>query len=397
MTLMSIIESIHSKKKKLDTFILRQHKELLNVDNDKKEFKKEQMYRKKRTNAKYTQDIFEMHSRILKMFDDEYKNIENLNNEIEKLEWIYEHSTNEKEKQSAKETMQRIQKDKYLLESGVREAHYLFRAEPLLKRYETILNKPIRVSFTGNDRNDTYKEKHNIIMEYINIAKHYINIKPIHYLEENFTCDNCKIDLQTADELLFVCPSCGYAVKNLASIASYQDNNRINNAQRYYYEKRTHFSDSIKKYQGKQNTTIQEKVYDDLRRKIHNHGIPIKKLTKDHIYEFLKSTGHNEHYEDINLIYYVLTDNKPPDISHLETKLFELFDEIDPIYERIKPADRVNFLNGQYVLFKFLQKLRYPCKEDDFYILKTRDKMLEHDEIWKRICEEKKWTFKATV
>jgi hypothetical protein len=190
---------------------------------------------------------------------------------------------------------------------------------------------------------------------------------------------------------------CGFAVKHFASVASYQENNRINVAQRYVYDKRAHFGDSIKKFQGKQNTTISEEVYKDLWAKLKSHDIPIEKLTKDHLYEFLKLTKHSDHYEDIILIYSEMTKKSAPNISKLEQKLFALFDEVDPVYERVKPVGRVNFLNGQYVLYKLLQKLRYPCRTTDFYILKTRDKMLQHDQIWKKICAELHWTFIATV
>ena len=59
--------------------------------------------------------------------------------------------------------------------------------------------------------------------------------------------------------------------------------------------------------------------------------------------------------------------------------------------------DNSQDLNGQFVLFKLLQKLKYPCRQEDFYILKTREKMLEHDQIWKKICLELKWTYIPTV
>lgn len=168
-------------------------------------------------------------------------------------------------------------------------------------------------------------------------------------------------------------------------------------AQRYVYDKKSHFGDSIKKFQAKQNTTISNDIYNDIWDKIHSHDIPIERLNKNHLYEFLKLTGHSDHYEDITLIYCEITKSEAPDISHLEQQLYTLFDQVDPIYERVKPPGRTNFLNGQFVLFKLLQKLRYPCKEEDFYILKTRDKMLEHDQIWKKICTELSWTYIATV
>ena len=397
MNISKKVENVVGKKKKMDSFILQQSIQPKVKSTTNKTMLNERKKRKKPQSTKFKKDIFDIHHEIMKLFEKEEKEIDRIDEEVERFEWIIHHTENESEKQEAQERFDKMKEKKYLIESGIRQAHYLYRAQPILNEYQTILNKPMQIDFMKNNNEKVTKEKEALIIQYINIAKNYIDIPPIEYFEKTYTCEHCQIELETADELLFVCPSCGYTVKNLASIASYQDNTRINNAQRYYYEKRVHFSDSIKKYQGKQNTTIHENVYHDLRKKIKNHEIPYNKLTKDHVYEFLKSTGHNEHYEDINLIYYNLTGNKPPDISHFEEKLFELFDEIDPIYERLKSEERVNFLNGQYVLFKFLQKLRYPCNEEDFYILKTRDTMLEHDQIWKKICEEKKWTFIPTV
>jgi len=355
-------------------------------------------YRKKRkTNRDInTIDIFELHEKIMKQFDTEVKSMNDKKKQLEQLNWISKNSTNDTERIQAIETALSLKTEIYLIESGIREAQYIYETESILERYTNLLQKPIRVSFMTNATIDR-KERHSLIMDYLNIAKHYIDIEPVETKEILLICESCKRELQTADDLLLVCPACGYAVKNLASIAGYQDNNRINNAQRYHYERWVHFSDSVKKYQGKQNTTIPKKVYDDIRQKIHDHDIPLDRVSKDHIYEFLKLTENNDYYEDINLIYSEITGNQPPDISHLEPKLFELFDEIDPIYQEVKPADRLNFLIGQYVLFRFLQKLRFPCNEDDFSILKTREKLLEHEAIWQQICEKKQWSFKSLV
>jgi hypothetical protein len=355
-------------------------------------------YRKKRKNQRdiNTIDIFELHYKIMKQFESEVESLHDKHQELSRLEWISKNSTTDNEKLQANENIISLKNEIYLIESGIREAQYIFETESILEKYSSLLKKPIRVSFMNNNVIDR-KDRHTLIIDYINIAKHYIDIDPIETPDIILQCDSCKKELQTADELLLVCPDCGFAIKNLASVAGYQDNNRINNAQRYHYERWVHFSDSVKKYQGKQNTTIPSRVYEDIHKKIHDHDIPIERVSKDHVYEFLKLTENNDYYEDINLIFSEITGKSPPDISHLEPKLFELFDEIDTVYQEVKPPDRLNFLNGQYVLFRFLQKLRFPCDEDDFSILKTREKLLEHEYIWQQICERKQWSFTSLV
>jgi hypothetical protein len=353
--------------------------------------------KKRRGTGQRNQDISEIHNAILNLFEEEVKQIPELQKEAARLKWISENSDDPQEQDLAKSKLTEINNQLEPIESGFREARYIHRTAKLLEEYDRLLEQPTRVNFMGNKIDDQQESKQTIIAEYLNIAKDYVPVNPIEGQRRTTSCKDCKIELQREDDFFFVCPTCGYAMKHFASIASYQENTRINVAQRYVYDKRAHFGDSIKKYQAKQNTTILPKVYQDLWGKCEAHEIPIEKLTKDHLYEFLRLTGHSDHYEDITLIYCEITGRQPPDISHLEQQLFALFDEIEPVYERIKPAGRVNFLNGQYVLFKLLQKLRFPCREEDFYILKTREKMLEHDQIWKLICDSLHWTYRATV
>lgn len=344
-----------------------------------------------------SQDIFDIHNKILGLLDAEYAKLPKFKEQLQKLYWIIDNSDDISEIQIAKQKVKTLKTNINLLESGFREAKYLYCTEQLLKEYTDILSQPIKVDFMGTHKVPQNDRKQTILSEFLNIAKSYINVEPITIKQSNTICEDCQVELQREDDFLFVCPMCGFALKHFASVASYQENNRINVAQRYVYDKRSHFGDSIKKYQAKQNTTISAQVYRDLWDKLTSHDIPIEKFTKAHLYEFLKLTGHSDHYEDMTLIFSEMTGTTAPNISHLEQELFSLFDEVDPVYERVKPLGRVNFLNGQFVLFKLLQKLKFPCREEDFYILKTREKMLEHDQIWKKICQELSWTYVATV
>lgn len=342
-------------------------------------------------------DIFEIHEQILTLLNEEFQDLPNLKQKLSRMEWIKDNSDDYGERVTAEQEYKKTLYMVDLIESGYREAKYRKSATPLLQEYDAILNQPIKVDFMGNKSVDQQNRKQTIVMDYLSIAQNYVKVNQIMTQRNSMSCKDCSLALQRADDLLFSCPGCGYAIKHFASAASYQENNRINVAQRYVYDKRAHFGDSIKKFQSIQNTTISDQVYKDILDKIKSHEIPIKNLTKTHLYEFLKLTKHSDHYEDINLIYSEITGTPPYNIRHLEQRLFELFDEVDPVYERIKPEGRTNFLNGQFVLFKLLQKLHYPCREDDFYILKTREKMLEHDQMWKKICNELQWTYIPTV
>jgi hypothetical protein len=58
-----------------------------------------------------------------------------------------------------------------------------------------------------------------------------------------------------------------------------------------------------------------------------------------------------------------------------------------------KPQDRKNFLNNNYVFHKLFELLGYDQFLPYFNYLKSREKLQEHDEIWKKICEYNKWEF----
>jgi len=354
--------------------------------------------RKRIINSEITSDsITEIHKKILQIFEDEWENLPTLKKQLKNLQWISQNGDPD-ERAIANNEIEKLSTKINLIESGRREAMYHFKADEILNEYSKLLNKPVKIDFTTGVCQDNSMEKRDLIIRYLGIAQNYTETPTPDSVNNNLVCEDCNTELKQADDLLFVCEICGLSVKNFASNVTYQEeNSRINTTQRYVYDKRGHFGDAIKKFQGIQNTTIPPQVKNDLKNKAEMYELSPERITKDHIVEFLKLTGHTSHNEDLNLLHYELTGIPPPNITHLETKLFKLYAEIEPVYERIKPSDRINFLNGQYLLFKLLQKLRFPCKEDDFYILKTREKLLEHDQWWKLICEELQWTFIPTV
>ena len=66
-------------------------------------------------------------------------------------------------------------------------------------------------------------------------------------------------------------------------------------------------------------------------------------------------------------------------------------------YAKTCPDYRVNFLNYYYVLFKFCELLGEEQYLDSIPLLKDREKLIEQDETWKKMCVELDWEFIATV
>jgi hypothetical protein len=188
-------------------------------------------------------------------------------------------------------------------------------------------------------------------------------------------------------------------------VSSYKDVTRINISSKYCYDRRIHFRDCINQYQGKQNSTINQDVYDNLEKQFDLHhlligesntpkNIRFKNITKEHISVFLKELQYTKHYENINLIHYNITGVKPDDIGYLEDKLLEDFDILTDLYDKkFKNIDRKNFINTQYVLYQLLLKHKHPCRKEDFSILKTMDRKTFHDDIMICLFTALSWNF----
>jgi hypothetical protein len=163
--------------------------------------------------------------------------------------------------------------------------------------------------------------------------------------------------------------------------------------QKYHYDKKCHFRDTINQYQGKQNKFIPQKVYDDLEYMIKMHGLNKDKLTINHISMFLTETKNTNYYEDKQLIYSVITGKNKPDISKYEKQLYEDFDKLVIVFLQLK-INRKNFLNAHYVLKQLLLRQGVKLPENHLNSLRTPQRLREHDEIYEKCCEVLGWNFR---
>ena len=287
---------------------------------------------------------------------------------------------------------------------------YIAKTGYLLEKYKNILQTPVKLTFIGKATCDN-KEKNNIISEYLDIAQQYTEIETpiISCIQDTqVTCNNCsnKKLFDVIDNSIYICLACGAQQEILLHTSSYKDIDRVNISAKYTYDRKVHFRDSINQYQGKQNSTIDSKVFSRLLDQFEKHHLLVgnkytqkeircRKITKEHIHIFLKELEYTKHYENVNLIHYQITGVKPDDISYLEDKLLDDFDILADLYDKKfknKPGfDRKNFINTQYVLYQLLLKYKHNCKKEDFTILKTVDRKSFHDDVTKILFEELGW------
>ena len=284
---------------------------------------------------------------------------------------------------------------------------YTLDTADLIEKYKEILNKPVKVNFMGKITKNN-KEKQNIVNNYIEIANKYVDININTDKKDKITCKNCNgKDFDIEDGNICICTNCSAQQFILKNVSSYKDIDRINISSKYLYDRKIHFRDCINQYQGKQNSTVAPKIYDDLEKEFESHHLLIgnkntpknerfKNITKEHISIFLKELGYSKHYENINLIHYNFTGIKPDDIGYLEDKLLEDFDILTDMYDKMyKHIDRKNFINTQFILRQLLLKHKHPCKKEDFTILKTIDRLNFHNEICSCLFVAIGWSFSS--
>ena len=263
----------------------------------------------------------------------------------------------------------------------------------------------MKINFVGKTTKN-HKEKDELIDKYVEIASKYVIIDVVKKTKDKIICKNCKCkDFDIIENNIHICINCSAQQIIMKNISSYKDIDRVNISSKYIYDRRIHFRDCINQYQGKQNSTIPQKVYDDLEEQFELHhllvgdkntpkNIRFQNILKEHIHIFLKELNYSKHYENVNLIHYNITGKKPDDISHLEDKLLEDFDILTELYDKnYKHIDRKNFINTQFVMYQLLLKFKHPCNKEDFTILKTLDRKTFHDEIMSNIFLQLGWNF----
>lgn len=322
-----------------------------------------------------------------------------------------------------------IIKEKSMLDDDINLSYYLIHAMPILDKYRELLQRQVKVQFVGAMTSSLNIEEMNLIIrEYLKLVRKYFPVEfTQNYLEEmekyishspsqpspilklwskKQKCTLCNMEnMNIANhDNYFICEGCGYTYDSVGHDLSFKDIDRINISNKYQYDRRTHFKDCINQFQGKQNATIDPQVYKDLTEQFRlHHLIPdnydtlpkeqaFREITKEHVLMFLKETGYTKHYEDVVLIHHQLTGSPAPDISHLENDLLQDFDQLTDLYDKkYRNNERKNFINTQYVLFQLLKRHKFPCKKEDFNILKTIDRKYFHDSVMQDLFESLGW------
>ncbi len=213
-------------------------------------------------------------------------------------------------------------------------------------------------------------------------------------------CLQCNVAREEiSSEGILVCPKCGseeYALV-VSDFPSFRDPPKERN--NYAYKKINHLNEILNQFQAKESTIIPEDVMNEVILEIRKRRIAnIADLTEDDIRQILKKLNRSKYYEHRAHILSRLNGNPPPTITpEIEEKIRAMFQDIQAPFLLYCPNDRTNFLSYSYILYKFFELLELDEYKIYFPLLKSRDRLIAHDQIWKKICEYLQWEFIQSV
>lgn len=216
-------------------------------------------------------------------------------------------------------------------------------------------------------------------------------------INQELTCKNCGVEkLTNPRESYASCPMCGEVTK-------YQDtqNNKGEYSEEvevlspFAYKRINHFKEWINTLMGREGSGPSQDVIDKLLRELRKDRITRREdVTYERIKYYLKKIKHPKLYEHIPAIIFKICKIPPPPISpETEEKFFEMFQKIQNPFEKCAPSWRKNFLSYPFIIHKFSQLLGETHLLANLQLLRSREKLYQHDKIWKGICKELGYKF----
>ena len=244
----------------------------------------------------------------------------------------------------------------------------------------------------------TNKNNNNIVSKYFNnIDISFLDMS--NYVYPTDICRYChEGELITyEDEGILICNKCSASIPYLVENEKQTYKEPPKEVCFYAYKRINHFKEIIAQFQGKETTQINNDIIETIKKQIKKERVDIKTFTNENIKELLKKLDLSKYYEHIPFIKDKLGIKPPVMSTELEETLYNLFIELQKPYSKYCPDDRVNFLNYYYTAYKLCELLGETQYLSEFPMLKDREKIIEQDIIWAKICNDLKWTFIPTI
>ena len=305
------------------------------------------------------------------------------------------------------------QKKQYLLENSKYIFDYFEQKKQISTTSNTtnqntnVLNSFFKIKSSGkgsdaaNPNSDKYSNSKKAYQNYWrNVNNEITNIQD--FIVTSDVCEIChKGELIPQDEEgILICNNlgCGKFITYIIDSSKPTNKEPPNEVSYTAYIRLNHFKEILSQFQAKETTQIPEEVIDAIKARIKKERIQDMSLINyDKMRDILRKLGLNKYFEHIQYIN-SLFGIKPPIMNEeLHETLCVLFIEIQKPWAVHCPANRTNFFNYTYTLYQLCVLLDQTQYLPYIPMMKDREKQLEQDMIWKKVCNDLDWEFCPTV
>jgi len=222
--------------------------------------------------------------------------------------------------------------------------------------------------------------------------------------QDAHVCESCGDPLAYSPVTAqMLCTSCGRTTIHFEGGTrglNYNEQVEYASKRSFTYKRISHFVECLNASQAKQNTSIPDEVVNAMRQEMKKYRLNPEDVTSTHIRSFLKRRGLSKFYEHVNYILSLINHTKRTSLpKHVEETLIKMFIATQQPFESVTDSDRVNFLRYNYIIYKLLEIMGETEYLEMFPLLKSRHKLIQHDQVWKKICEHPslEWPFIPTI
>jgi hypothetical protein len=289
-----------------------------------------------------------------------------------------------------------LQKEIDYIQSGNLETDYILSTCNLINDY-ILLDEQEKELMTKDENveQELYKInklKNDIVDDYMKIVDpNYISFRKSACKRSDIYCENCDSILIPSDGFA-VCYDCGMSkpMIQISDELGYKELQEMDYRPQFTYQKETHLEDWLRRFQAKEHKEIPQDILDKVILEAHKQRVKdLSTLTEAQVKKYLKKLDLNDYYD--NVISIINRINKrPPFIltQEVETKIKEMFQQIQSPFEKYKDPSRKNMLSYSYLLHHFFLILGLPEFSKYFFLLKSPDKLRQQDQTFKKIVEE---------
>jgi len=305
----------------------------------------------------------------------------------------------------------KFEKKKYLLNNSKLIFDYFEQKQQISNDSNTInqntnvLNSFFKIKATNEDAGSLdsgkYNKSKNSYMKYWNNVNNEItNIQD--YLVRTDICNSCfNGELIPQDEEgILICNNnkCGKFIAYIVDNSKPANKEPPNEVSYTAYIRLNHFKEILSQFQAKETTQIPDEVIDNIRARIKKERIiDLSIINYDKMRDILRKLGYNKYFEHIQYINSMFGIKPPVMNEELHETLCVLFIEIQKPWAVHCPPNRTNFFNYTYTLYQLCVLLDQTQYLPYIPMMKDREKQLEQDMIWKKVCNDLDWEYFPTV